>query len=391
MNPCFQNSTRTRFARKYRLAALALILAFSGNPLANARQYASAIISESHATSSSHSIDSDPSTFSELEAGTGIIIGIGSYSAHIEMQFPEPVPANQTSYVRIEAQDNILPSLMGGELGNTLASINGVSLTGNQEFSVEAKNGAAVVLSGQSPNPSSFSGERLKVVVDANNHTYLAITPNQSYQSIRISNFVGSLVGLGVTKRLKVWDPYYVEQGSSATPQFTSYDSSGITLELLEMGGGAHNLERAIDGNQDSYSTLSLGVVDTASSITQRAYLEGLSQPDDVFAVRLWIDPEVMQVTLGQGIRIRTQNGANAVTNEVLQSLLTPADIAAIMNGQPFTVYITPSAPVDRFVVTLNGLLGVTASQGLDIHEVFSIRIFGDDYEDAGKSTPGYP
>ncbi len=366
------NLEKRKRTPKLLLLSLAVIsLNFSGN---TQTQYATSIISESNVTSSAHSIDANPATYSELEAGTGIIIGIGSYSSHIEMQFPTVVPANQTSYVRIETEDNILSSLLGGTLGNLLSGIVGVALIGNQEFGVEAKNGATVVLSGNSTNPASFAGERLKVVIDQNNHTYLAITPNQPYQSIRISNFVGSLIGLGMKKHMKVWDPYYVVQSPNcATPSFTSYDATGITLELLNLGGGVHNLERAIDGNLSSHSTLSLGVVSVTSNITQRAYFEGLSQPTDVFAIRLGIDPALLAITLGQGIRIRTQNGAQMVTNDVLQNLLTPANIAALQSGNPVTIMVTPNAPVDRVVVELNGLLGVTVSQSMEIFEVYRI------------------
>ncbi len=364
-----------RFHNKVHSFIVFLLTFFWGIPTGEAQlQYATTVLSESHVTSSSNSIDANPATYSELEAGTGIIIGIGSYSSHIELQFPAPVPANQTCFVRIETQDNLLSSLMGGTLGNLLSSVVGIALTGNQEFSVDVKNGSNVVLSGSSTNPVSFAGERLKVVIDANNHQYLAITPNQQYQSIRITNLTGSLVGLGAKKHMKVWDPYYVIQGSScAMPKFTSYDAAGITLELLNLGGGVHNLERVIDANLASHSTLSLGVVSVASSITQRVYFEGLSQPTDVFAVRLGIDPALLAITLGQGIRIRTQNGANVVTNSTLQSLLTPADILALQNNQPVTVYITPNLPVDRVVAELNGLLGVTVSQSLDLFEVYKI------------------
>lgn len=364
-----------RFHNKVHSFIVFLLTFFWGISTGEAQlQYATTVLSESHATSSSNSIDANPATYSELEAGTGIIIGIGSYSSHIELQFPAPVPANQTCFVRIETQDNLLSSLMGGTLGNLLSSVVGIALTGNQEFSVDVKNGSNVVLSGSSTNPVSFAGERLKVVIDANNHQYLAITPNQQYQSIRITNLTGSLVGLGAKKHMKVWDPYYVIQGSScAMPKFTSYDAAGITLELLNLGGGVHNLERVIDANLASHSTLSLGVVSVASSITQRVYFEGLSQPTDVFAVRLGIDPALLAITLGQGIRIRTQNGANVVTNSTLQSLLTPADILALQNNQPVTVYITPNLPVDRVVAELNGLLGVTVSQSLDLFEVYKI------------------
>lgn len=370
----YSHKFRKNFLRKCLLIYLSVI--FSSFYMMSYAQtiYTNTVVSESNVTMSAHSIDANPSTNSELESGTGIIIGIGSYSSHIELSFPSLVPANQTSFVRIETEDNILSSLLGGTLGNLLSGITGVALVGNQEFSVQVKNGASVVLSGNSTNPVSFSGERLKVVIDEHGHTYLAITPNQAYQSIRITNFVGSLIGLGVKKHMKVWDPYYVVQGTNCDkPVFTSYDSQGITLELLNLGGGISNLERVIDGLLPSHSTLSLGVVSTASNIIQRVYFEGVSSPSDVFAVHLSIDPALLAVTLGQGIQLRSQNGAITVTNQTLQSLLTPADILAIQNGQPVTVYLTPGVPIDRIIIELNGLLGIAVSQSLNVHEVYKI------------------
>lgn len=376
MEKNYSKSAKIRKILSNRLSAIGCMITMLFGSLTGISQanYTNVVLSESHVTSSAHSIDANPATYSELEAGTGLIIGIGSYSSHIDLEFPTALPANQTSFVRIETQDNILSSLLGGTLGNLLSGVVGVALTGNQEFSVEVKNGASTVLSGNSANPASFAGERLKVVLDVNGHTYLAITPNQSYKSIRITNYTGSLVGLGVKKRMKVWDPYYVTQGANcAMPQFTSYDAAGITLELLNLGGGVHDLERAIDGNLSSFSILSLGVVSVTSNITQRIYFEGVSQPTDVFAVRLGIDPALLAITLGQGIRLRTQNGANVITNSTLQSLLTPADIAALQNNQPVTIFLAPNAGIDRVILELNGILGVTVSQSLDLFEVYKI------------------
>lgn len=370
----FKDKFRHDFFRKMLL--LYLSVAFSSYFMTGYSQtiYANAVVSELNVQSSANSTDANPATYSELESGSGIIIGIGSYTSHIELSFPTVVPANQTSFVRIETQDNILSSLVGGTLGNLLSGITGVALVGNQEFTIQVKNGSSVVLSGNSTNPISFSGERLKVVLDQNGHTYLAITPNQPYQSIRITNFVGSLVGLGGKKQMKVWDPYYVVQGTNCDrPVFTSYDTQGISLELLNLGGGVSNLERIIDGSLPSHSTLSLGVVSVASNITQRVYFAGVSSPTDVFAIHLGIDHALLAITLGQGIRIRSQNGAIVATNQTLQSLLTPADIVAIQNGQPVTIYVTPGVPVDRIIVDLNGLLGVTVSQSLRAHEVYKI------------------
>src|SRR5690606_15852259 len=124
-------------------------------------QYATSVLSESHVSNSGNSIDSDEITYSELEASSGLVIGIGAYNSHIELEFPSTLPAEQTFYVKIETDDDLLSALVGGTLGELVSDVLGVVLLGNQEFTVEVKNGANTVLSGNSAIPSTFAGERL--------------------------------------------------------------------------------------------------------------------------------------------------------------------------------------------------------------------------------------
>lgn len=57
----------------------------------------------------------------------------------MELSYPNVLPANTTSYVKIQTQDNLLPSLLGGSLGTVVSNVLGAVLVGNQEFTVQAK------------------------------------------------------------------------------------------------------------------------------------------------------------------------------------------------------------------------------------------------------------
>lgn len=337
--------------------------------------FATTVVSDGDVTDEQFTTDQNESTGAILKASAGLAVGLFATPASVQLSFANVVPANTTSFIKIETQDDILSSLLGGTLGNLLSSVVGVALTGNQEFRVEVKNtGGTNVLVANSSTLSNFAGEHMKVVKDANNNTYLAITPPVAYKSIKITNMTGSLVGLGAKKTMKVYDAfYYASAQLCSKPKFTSYDGQGISLELLDLGGGVLNLNHAIDLSMNTFSTLSLGVVSVASNLTQRAYFEGPSLPGDQFVVRISMDPALLTINLGQFAEVNSQLGANIVNTQSLQSLLNPYLINQILNGQPVDLVITPTSPVDRISLKISGILGVTISQSIQIHEFYKI------------------
>jgi len=337
--------------------------------------YANSVLTDGTVINANNSTDQNEGTGAILEASAGVLLGVGATPANISLSFPADVPANTTTFLKIQTQDDILSSLLGGTLGDLLSTTVGVALTGNQEFTVEAKNsGGTNVLTANSSNPSTFAGERMKIVRDASNNTYLAITPNVAYRTIKITNETGALLGLGVKKTMTVYDAFYYSTPQlCAKPKFTSYDGQGISLELLNLGGGVTNLNQAIDLSLNTYSTLSLGVVSVTSSLVQRAYFEGPSLPGDQFAIRISLDPELLSINLGQFGSVIAQLGGNVVSTATLQSFLTPTMVTQILNGQPVDLIFTPNSPVDRISLQISGLLGVALSQSIQIHEFYKI------------------
>lgn len=338
--------------------------------------YADAIVSSLETDNAAFAIDPNQSTFSEIRAHSGALLGIGAYSGYQEVQFSSGmVPANQTTFIKIDCDDNILESLLGGSIGNLLATVGGLALVGNQEFVVEAKQNGTTVLSGNSANPVDFSGESLKIVVNQFSETFIAITPTMDYNSIRITNHVGSLIGLSTTKTLRLYSAHYVVDAPPCNyPTYTSYDASGLTVDLIQLtGAGATNIHRTIDQDMMSYSELSLGTVSTPAYIEQKAYFEGVSSPVDIFGVRFQVSPELALLNLATNIRIRAQQGTVVIYDEPLGNIITPQMLDSLVNGDIVTLYFQPNLPVDRVILHLDAFLGLNIDQFLNFHEVFKI------------------
>jgi gliding motility-associated-like protein/uncharacterized repeat protein (TIGR01451 family) len=367
---------KTIFFRKivsYCLVTLIMFFAFMQKITAQSVPvYASSIVSEDNVDLASNSIDGNTTTRARVRASSGIAIGIGAYSGHLEIEFPTLIPANTTTFVKIQTEDNLLPALLSGTLGNLLSNVLGTVLIGNQEFSVQAKNGATVVLQGNSQTINDFATSRLRIVTNANNEYFIALTPSQAYKSIRLTNRLGSLVGLGNTKRLDVYEAFYI-----GTPDicggasYTSYDGSGLSLDLLGLGGaGVTNPNYVLDSNPNNFSKLSLGILAVAASVEQTVYFDGTSQLTDQFFIKLKVDPALLALGVGNNIHIVAANGPNVIQTVNLNSLLNLDLLTLLQGNQVVTIPFSPNATVNRITVRYNSLLNVQLTQSLDLYGI---------------------
>lgn len=358
---------------KKQILFLLLAVAFFLNPYtgsAQTRVYASSATS-ADSDNVPQSYDQNMTTAAQVRASSGVLIGIGQYSGYVELQFPSLLPANTTSYVKITTDDNLLPSLLGGNLGGLLANVAGTLLIGNQEFSVDAKNAGATVLHGDSNVTADFSGDRLRVVINPAGEYLIAITPASAYNRIRLTNRVGSLIGLGNTKVLNVFEAYYISlPANCGSPAYTNFTGSGISLDALQLGSaGVQNPQFAIDANTTNFSVLSLGILGVGATISQTVYFEGLSGATDQFSVRLRAVGTLLDLNLANNVRIMSYNGGTQVTNQTLSTLLT-LNLLNMQGGVISTIPINPGAPVDRIVVSFNSLVGASVAQNLEFYGV---------------------
>ena len=344
-----------------------------GGTLFGQQQFAETISSENHVDFSSQAIDGSLLSSATINANSGLALGIGAFSGHLELEFSDEIPAYQTSYLRLDTEDDLLPYLLGGNLGELLADVAGLVLLGNQEFTVEVKNNATSILLGDSALNNAFSTNEMRVVTNSSGEYFLAVSPNLPYNRLRIANRLGSLVGLGNQKTLDVYGAFYSDQNSSClNANYTSFEGSGITLDLIELAGaGVQNPQFAIDENPNSFSEIGLGVLGVAASMKQTFYFENVSEADDVFYVTLGVDPSLLQLGLLNNIQVTADNGSlTNVYNDLLSNLLDLDLLGLLTDSGRVEVPIRPGVPVDRISIELSSLLGVGLEQRISVYDV---------------------
>ncbi|TVZ17197.1 gliding motility-associated C-terminal domain-containing protein [Maribacter sp. MAR_2009_72] len=338
------------------------------------QQFAQTISSESQVDFSNRAIDDDLSTHATIRANSGLVLGLGAYSGHLELEYANEIPALQTSYVRLDTEDELLPFLLGGNLGGLLADVVGVVILGNQEFSVEVKNDNTVILTNDSAISSAFTTDQMRVVTNENGEYFLSISPNSAYNRIRFTNRTGSLVGLGSEKSLDVYGAFMdnTTLGNCLNAAYTSFDGTGITLDLLQLSGaGVSNPELAIDDTSDTYAEMGFGIVGVAASLSQTFYFDTVSNADDVFYITLGVDPSLLQVGLLNNIEIRANNGSSAaVFQEDANNLLNLDLLGLLAENGTVDVPIAPGVPIDRLTLELSSLVGIGLDQRIRIYDV---------------------
>ena len=337
---------------------------------AQTKVYATSLVSSSHTTNVGNSVDGNEGTRSIIESHAGYLLGIGSYDGHIELEFPTMVPANQTFYLRINTEDNILNSLLGGTLGDILSGIVGGIAGGSQNFTISVRNNATQVMSLYSGFLANFAGDQGKVVTDVNGNFYLAITPPQPYNRVRITNNLNSLLGLGNRKTMEVWDAFYVSTPSMCNePKYTSYDVTGLNLDLLQLSNVSANNERAIDGDMSTKSTLSFGVLAVGATVIQRAHFESPSIQGEEFGIRFGSSNNFLSLNLFTAIRIKALKGTQVIYNELLNDVIPQNVRDSLINTGKGTFYFTPNASVDKISFEYTAIIGLNVAQSIDIYE----------------------
>jgi len=368
------------FCAKYSLkyfAPLLLLLFFSSSLEAqvSTKVYATSVVSSTYTTTSASAVDANLATSATVSAGAGLVAGIGGYSGYVELSYPTTLPANTTSYVKIQTQDNLLPTLLGGSLGGVLSSVLGGVLIGNQEFTIQAKDGNTVLLQGESQQIGEFATERLRVVTDQTGDFYIAITPAQPYNRIRVRNRLGSLLGLFNTRTLQVFESFYVTGfDDCGLASYTAFSGDGTNLDLLNLGNvGVTNPQNAIDGNLDNFSQLSLGVLAVGASIQQTVYFNRLTETNEEFNIRLKVDPSLLALGVGNTIQIIASNGTTVVETRTMNSLLNLDLLTLLQGNQTATIPFAPILPADRITVRYSSLLNVQLTQSLGLYEILRV------------------
>src|SRR5690606_18613852 len=288
------------------------------------RDCADVLVSHEYANFPFNAVDGDPGTYAVLEATSGSLLGIGAYTGSIRLGYQGTIPANTTSYLKIDmGDDGLLSSLLDGSLGGLLGSNLANVLFGNHYFPIDVYDDldetSDPILSGSSANV--FNGLPIRIVQDKFGEYYVAITPTTAYQSVKITEHFPSLVGAEASRTMKVYGLCYSTGSEECEQSFSTFsESSGISLGLLGIGeAGVTDAQYAIDGDIATASKISVGAVGVAASMMQHVQFLGLSTDRDHFRVKMKMQSSgVVSADLIGSIMIEAYDGDTKVFSQRL-------------------------------------------------------------------------
>ena len=371
-----QNSTRTARLRQKLIVILffySLLTSVGGFAYAQTKVFAKNATVVSNRVDDKDNATLDDNSFASVKSYGGALFGAGSYSGELQLAYNQDVAANTTTFIKIGYDTDLLNALLGGNLGASLANTLGNVVLGDHYFIVGAKNAAGQQVAIGSSN-GGFSNTNVKLIRDSQGNFYLAVTPNVTYRSVFVKDVTTALL-LSLPNEIKVYNAFHVSGTGNCDPPFaTDYQGTGATLSLLGIGGaGVTDIQNAIDGNLQTSSKLSLGLISAAGTISQNIYFTNPSRQGDEFNIRLSVSPALANVGVLSNITVEAFNGNNVVYTRTGINGLLNLDLLGLFNsGQAVTIpFSVPStATFDRVRVTLSALLGVSITQSINIFEV---------------------
>ncbi|MDY0903604.1 putative Ig domain-containing protein [Pedobacter sp. CFBP9032] len=311
----------------------------------------------------------DENTFATVKSSGGIALNILAYSGELELKFPSNVPANTTTYIRIDSDPDLLNALLGGNLGGLLANVLGNVALGNHSFYIAAKNAAGTIVT-DGASSGQFTNSNLRLVKDGLGRFYVAITPNQIYDRVVIRDNTSTLL-LGTNNSTRVYYAFHTSGTDPCAQAFaTSFEGTGITLDALRLGNsGVINSDRAIDADPNNFSQISLGVLAVGGTASQIFYFTTPSNPTDDFNLRFKTSAALLNLGLLNNIRVTAYNGNTEVYTQVLNPNLLSLELLTLLNnGSIVNLPFSPGVPFDRVKVTLSSLVNANLTQTIDVY-----------------------
>lgn len=344
---------------------------------------ASALIDFDNVDFAHRAVDGNNESYATIYADAGNLLVSGPTTGFIEMDLGQTVPANKTTYVRINYDEDVLDRLVGGSLGKLVSDLANNLLLGNQYFEVEAKNGNSSVLKEKSSDAFEGTADGVVTLVqDDIGRFYIAITPDSDYDRIRITNHVTAVLSTGKKASLDVYNACFeIGTDNCFPPNFTSYRGGGIGLNVGNISSvGVTNAYRAISENSSEYSEINLGVAGIAANVYQTIHFNKPSQPNDKVKIRLQIEPSsALSLDLLGAYNIKFFNGNTEVEDYSLQDgLINNIDLLTLFrSGGIAELEFEPSETFDRVDIGAESIVSLNvATEPL---RIYSVKRYGDD------------
>lgn len=336
------------------------------------------VLSHSNVDNIGKLTDGNHNSYATINSYGGSLLGGGSYEGHVELGYgAADIAGGITTYIRIDTDPTLLQSLLGGSLGGLLGKVLGNVILGDHFFEVEVKDkDGNPVVSGSSSDMFSASNGAIRIVQDSEGRYYLAITPMDAYNRVRITDKTKALL-LGKSNSINVYGMCYETNFDGCEfPFTTSFDGpSGLSLDVSDLGGyGVTNGYRAIDSNNTTdYSEISLGTLGLINWIEQKIQFNKAIEVGKTIELDLAMGTGIADVGVFDNINVVAyKNGV-----EVYSSSLT--NIAAIgnlnlldlfNNGVRNTIEFAPNAEFDEIGLRLGSLVSIAAVPGVRLYDV---------------------
>ncbi len=330
------------------------------------------VISSDNTDNPGRAINGNSNNFARLRAYGGVFGGGGSYDGELLVAYDHLVPAYTTTFIRLDDEDGFVANLLGGTVGEIVGTLIG----GNLSMTIEAFNGGSQVAEGTIPG--SFNTDEARILTAADGNIYAAITPSSPYNRIQITTDVTAVI-LGSRLDVDVYDIFYSTATDNCGSAFgTSYDVTGVTLNPANINGNVgENLERAIDGNLNTFSVLNPGALSVAGTTRQHFYFSSEGLPTDELKITLSLSQEIANVALLSNIYINLYHNNTQVTRYSIDDLgdellgILGLDLLGLFaDGEPVTFSVQPGVSYDRAEIELSGVLSANLVANLRIHEV---------------------
>lgn len=346
------------------------------NPPFDQTQFANELVSWGHADFVQNVLDTaNFDSYASLRSNAGPLVGINSYSGHVEMKYQTPISAGKTSYVRIDFDEDILNALLSGSLGSVANDLINNLLLGNHYFDIELKMNGNDVLSGSSKNTPLVGNGDIRIVQDALGRYYIAITPEQQYNSVKITSHTDAALGLlAQPNSMNVYGMYSEMSNNKCLGAFaTSFEYEGINLGVDPVGSaGVTNAEYALDENSQHYSEISNGTLGVGNATKQWIYFNTQSPANDIVEIRLKTEGGGVDLDVLGGLEVIAYLGNQPVdTFDFQNGIIHGVNIINLLNNNQLVKLIfQPNQDFDRLSIGIRTILNVSVFPPIHLYGI---------------------
>ncbi|PNW28194.1 hypothetical protein [Formosa algae] len=345
----------------------------------------SKIVDSQNANELQNLTDEDFDSYATLNSGAGFLFGSNQFEGFVEMGYDIAVDAGVTSYVRIDFDTTILDGLLSGSLGNVVSGLLDGLVLGDHYFQVDVKNNtydgngdvtSSTTIASASSNQASVGGnDMIRVVQDAVGRYYIAVTPNQAYNAIRITDITNSALGLLIEPNsMNVYGMCTEISEDRCLDAFaTSYEYSGLNLSVNDVSGaGVTNPSYAIDDNTQHYSEISNGTLAVGTSTKQWIFFNTVSNSTDIAVINFKTGGGVIDLDVLGGLQIKAYLGNTEVAMfDFGDGIINGLNVINLLNnGNTVSLNFRPGVDFDRISVGIETLVGVSVFPPVHLYGV---------------------